>query len=1112
MLTILIGRAKTQKSERILRQIADLGDTTDQILLVPEHASHASEVDLCRACGDTASRHAEVLSFRRLASRVLALTGGLSDVTLDQGGKLLTLQRALYEVAPAMKVYRRPSRRASFLQELLTLFDELNSYQVTPEALADTAKSTAGATRDKLEDLSLLYGDYQARLHRPGLDARDRMSKLCDHLEESRYIDGKDIFIDGFTYFNAQEEQAISVFLRRARSVTVTLLGEQDGKRNELFDVSYRTRDALLRLAEKSGSRCELVYTGETDASQPLNHLERCFFGENRTWEGATDAIRLREAADMTAEVEQTAAEIRRLTAAGKCRYREITVAARHLSVYEATIESVFERYGIPAYWSRRSAVLDTPAVALLLGALAAVSGDFEYEDVFCYLKTGLAGLTPEECDQLENYVLTWDIRGSLWKREEPWTANPDGYGAPWEEAQVRSLENLNALRQRVRAPLIFLMDGLKDSDTVNRKVEILYRFMEQLSLQQALEGQMRRLAAAGQMQRAEETAQLWDTLCLVLDQFVEILGEEALETEEFVRLLRQILTQYSVGTIPVSLDQVLISEITRNDRHSVKYLFLLGANDHELPSVDAGGGILNDDDRDELVSRGIRLAPRGMEQMSLELQNLYAALAQPTEGLYVSYPDRDASGAELRPSFLIGRVQTLFPSVPLEHSKSDKEYRLTAIEPALEAAGQWPDSTLWRFFEGQETFRTCLAAMRRAKNMSRGRLSSPAVKALYGDRFYLSASRLERLNSCHFSYFMEYGLRARQRTDSEFDAPQIGTFAHFVLENVARETMRLGGFSQVADDRLEAMTRTYIAQYAEREFSNFQGRSFRFRYLFKRLESAVFSMVREAAEELRHSDFVPLEFELSFGDHGTLPAVSIREPDGELRVTGKVDRVDGWIRDGRLYVRVVDYKTGRKSFQLSEVRMGLDIQMLLYLFTLQQESAGHFGVKTVEPAGVLYLPARDDILSAERNVTPEKLLAMRAKTLQRSGLVLNDPGVLQAMEREALTEPRYLPVRVNRSGDLTGAVASAAQLGKLKGYVERLLHQITRELRDGKIDADPCCHSEEDALCRYCPWAPACQFEDGRGTDRLRYITPVRPGEFWDELDAKESEAGDHE
>ena len=504
-----------------------------------------------------------------------------------------------------------------------------------------------------------------------------------------------------------------------------------------------------------------------------------------------------------------------------------------------------------------------------------------------------------------------------------------------------------------------------------------------------------------------------------------------------------------------------------------------------------------------------MELAPTGMDRMGIELQNLYAALAQPRLGLTVSYPAADVSGAELRPAFVVERLRTLFPVLQVERESGGREYRLTAPLPALEAAGGNPGGVLWRYFAENPAFAGRLAAMERAAELRRGTLSPAAVRALYGDRAAMSASRLERMRSCHFSYFMEYGLRAKPRTPAAFDAPQIGTFLHYLLERVTRDVLAQGGFAQVERPALHALVQRYIEEYVARELQNFQEKSARFRYLFTRLRTVACAVVDQVAEEMRHSDFIPLAFELSFGDNGTLPAVVISEPDGELRIGGKVDRVDGWVKDGKLYIRVVDYKSGRKAFDLAAVRMGLDIQMLLYLFTLQKEGRAHFGWE-IEPAGVLYLPARDDILTLERNISPEKLQSERARQLRRSGLVLAEPEVLRAMEHESLEEPHYLPLRVGRDGQLSGSLASAARLGKLGQYVERQLRDIAWELRQGNIDADPWCRSEDDSFCKYCQWAAACHFQDGRDGDHLRYVLPVKPEEFWQMIEEETGEDGE--
>lgn len=1102
MLTLLTGRAKTGKSTAVLNRIAARAGGRGQILLVPEHASHQAELDLCRACGDAASRFAEVLSFRRLSDRVLSITGGAAQVTLDAGGRLLTLEKALLEVLPELTVYRRPSRKASFLRQLLALFDELRCCEVSPETLYRQSQAISGAAQGKLRDLSILYAAYEARLLRPGLDARDRMTKLCDSLEASGYALDKDIYIDGFTYFTAQERRCLSILLRQAHSLTVTLLGEP-GSREEIFEASLRTLDRLRRLAEREGKPVKIeTLTGRDNSA--LGHLERHFFGAAAPYEGDSSQIRLLQADTVYSEVEQTAAAIRRLLAAGKCRCRDITVAARNMEVYESVIETVFERYQIPAYLSRRSDILQKPALSLLTGVLASAGGGYEYDDMFRWLKTGLAGLAPEECDELENYVLKWEVHGAMWLRDVDWVENPDGYGAPWTPAREERLARVNALRRRVQAPLSRLAEGLRTGETAAAKVGALYGFCEELSLQDALEAQMKSQAEAGRLQEAEETAQLWEILCGVLDQFVEIVGDEPMELEEFARLLRQVLGEYSVGTIPVSLDQVQVSGVARNDRHTAKYLFLLGANDHVLPTPGREGGILGPDDRELLARHGVELAPTGMDQMSIELQNLYAALAQPTEGLTVSWPVTDVSGAELRPAFLVDRLLALFPALRMEREPAARSYRLTAPLPALESAV--PGGALWKRLEEEPAFRPRLEAMARAAAQTRGSLSPRTVRALYGKSVSMTASRLERIRTCHFSYFMEYGLRARPRAPASFDAPQIGVFLHFLLEHVTRDVQTLGGFARVDREALHALARKYIDEYVQKELRNFQNRNARFRYLFARLRNTAYAVIDQAAEELRCSDFVPLAFELSFGDGGALPAVVISEPDGELRIGGKVDRVDGWLQNGRLYLRVVDYKSGKKSFDLSAVRMGLDIQMLLYLFTLQKTGASRFG-SPIEPAGVLYLPARDDILSVRRNIPPEELQAEREKQLRRSGLLLAEPQVLRAMEHEALTEPRYLPLRVNRSGDLSGSLASAAQLGGLARYVDTLLRDIAREIRQGRIDADPCCRAEEDSPCRYCDWAPACHFQDGRDGDHFNYILPVKPEEFWREIEGKEAD-----
>ncbi|MBO4915741.1 MAG: PD-(D/E)XK nuclease family protein [Oscillospiraceae bacterium] len=1107
MLRILMGRARTGKSDYVLSEIARAGrdePESRQILMVPEHASHVAEVDICRACGDGASRHAEVLTFKLLASRVLSITGGGSDVTLDGGGKLLTLQLTLQELAPILHFYARPSQRSAFLKSLLDVLEELSAYATDPKLLSEKVADIEGESGDKLRDIALIYGIYLSRLNADDRDARDRLDKLVENLEASGYIDGKDIYLDGYSYFTGRERSILRIMLRRARSVTVTLLGDQSNR--ELFCESLRVREELISDAKATGVTCETEYLRTGIINNELDHIEHHFFGERVQWTRTGGNVRIFRSTDAYTEAERTAAEILRLVREEGYRYRDISVTSRELTAYETVVETVFARYGIPLYSARRSDILQQPLTALVLGALDAATGGFEYEDMFRCLKTSLAGISSEECDILENYVLTWDIRGNMWINGTEWTAHPNGYGLKMDDESEKRLAKVNELRERLRKPFFDLHEGLK-KEKARDKITALYSFLEKIKLPDTLEKLTKREFEEGDTQCAEETAQLWSILCDIMDQTVSILGDTSIDSEEFARMMRLVLSQYSVGTIPASLDRVSLSEMTRNDRHTVRAVFILGANDGALPAVGTGGGILSEEDRLALESRDVVLTPHGMATFNLEMQNLYAALAQPTQKLYISYPLFDASGAQLQPSFVIGRILALLPCVKVEDTDNDKQYRLTAKLPALEYAGEHIDGAAWRVLEKTGEFGQRMEIMRRAACYLRGSLSPEGVQAIYGKRLSLSASKIDKARSCHFAYFMEYGLRARERTSAQFDAPQMGTFVHDVLENTLSEAGRRGGIKTIGADELRKITRSKIKEYIDRELPDLEKKTARFRYLFRRLCESTYRIMDEVADELKESDFEPLYFELEFGPNGQLPSITFEERESSVQVVGKVDRVDGWLNDGKLYLRVVDYKTGKKSFDLAELRYGLGLQMLLYLFALEREGSGLFGAGEIVPAGVLYTPAKDEIISLSRNSDVQTIRSEMQKLLRRSGMVLNDDKVLVAMEHSALTEPQRLPISVktDKKGNstLSGNLATAEQLGHLSLYVEKLIKDIARETASGNIDADPFVRDANDNACRFCPSAAACHFEPGRGRDHYEYILKTGTAEFWSAVDS---------
>ena len=1109
MLKLILGRAGSGKTAEVLRRMCRPGQGR-QILIVPEQQSHEAERALCRAGGDGVSLYAEVLSFSRLANRVFLAAGGMGAPELDAGGRILMMYRAVKAVASQLTVYARPSRRAAFLEELLATVDELKSCCVRPELLIQAGEE-AGGEGGKLRDLGLICSAYESLAARTALDPRDRLTRAAEKLKVCPWAQGAGLWLDGFTDFTPQQREVLRELLKQAESVTVTLTCdhlEEDEGGTGIFSTARRTAAGLLRLAEQEGTASEVEFlTGADPKKAPaLVHLEGALFARNEAEPvPCGGAVELFHSLTPRSEVEWAAARIRRLVRQEGLRYRDIGVAARDFAAYQPLIESIFPRYEIPVFSSVMSDILEKPILTLVTAALDTVANGYRYDDVFRYLKTGLTGLRQEDRDLLENYVITWNLRGSRWTQKKPWSMHPKGYGVKWTEGDQALLARLDQLRRQVAEPLELLR---KNPDRTGRgQAMALYRFLEEIGLPERLEERVEELRRRDQPALAEEYRQLWSVLCGGLEQCAEQLEESPMELEEFAGLFRLVLSQYDVGSIPVSLDRVTAGETTRQTGHPVQALFLLGADDQSIPMVGSAPGLLSDDDRSLLASYGLELNQSGEVLLYREMTTVYLICARPTRRQMVSWPSQSMGGEERRPSFLAERLRRLFSDLKVQREEDlQGRFRLEAPRPALEQAGR--SRAAHDALARLPQYAPAVARLDRAGRWERGRLSRPAVDRLYGRRVAMSASRMDKYKSCHFSYFMRYGLEAEPRKPAGFTAPEYGTFVHDVLEHVLQDEMFqqtvLPGWEDPVGGaenrrRLRELTRAAVERYVREELGGLENQSERFRYLFRRLLRSVQAVVDNVAEELAASKFRPLSFELGFGDKKDLPPVEFTVDGVTLSITGFVDRVDGWVHDGKLYLRVVDYKTGKKSFDLTEVWNGLGLQMLLYLFTLEDRGGSYYG-RPVEGAGVLYLPARDAVVKGSRSMSDEAWRKQVDRELTRSGLVLDDPEVLDAMEKPGERGYRFLPLKVSKTtGEISGdALASAQRLGKLGGHIQTVLRDICRELAEGNIAADPFWRGPDKNACRYCDYAAACCFEDGRGGDCRRWLPSVKTEEFW--------------
>lgn len=1105
MLKLILGRAKSGKTAGIMDEIAALAAAEQGgiVLLVPEQYSHEAETELLRRCGDSLSLYAEVLSFTRLCSRVEDELGRPEGTLLDKGGRLLCMALAVDAVGSRLKIYGAAPRQPPLQGRLLGAVDELKAACVTPDRLAEFAASCPEPLSGKLGELTLIYEAYEAVLAQGRLDPTDRLTRLAGSIGRSVFARGR-FYLDGFTDFTYQEREIIRSLLRSGAEVSVCLTCEGFEEGHEIFQSSRRAALALRRMAEELSVPCETV-TAVCRGDGPMAFLERELFNFAPASLDGGGAVCLRRAGSISAECEAAAARCIELARETGCRWRDIAVAVRSYDGYRAPLESAFARCGVPLYSAAKSPVTQKPLYTLISSAYETVTGGWAYEDVFTYLKTGLAGLTRAECDELENYAFTWSVKGTAWTRDGDWKMHPDGYGGTYDAAALERLARINALRRRAAAPLANFERSARRAGTALEQAEALAALFDELSLPETLERRARELRAMGLERQAAEYVQLWEIAVSALEQCAGIAAQAQTDAESFGRLYCLTLSQYEVGTIPISLDGVSAGDMDRMRRRSIKHLIVLGCDGARVPLISPNDGIFSEDDLGAMLAGGIDLGSSAADRLEHEFALIYNCLTLPSETLYMSFC---AGGGEepAAPAFVMSRAANIF-GIPISAIDAD-ECRAAAPETALELAalsqsghGGQLGAACARYFEekGQSAR---LERVRAAAGLGRGRLSPDAVRALYGETPRLSASRIDKLSSCRFAYFLQYGLKARPRQAASFSPPELGTFMHYILERVSGEINSLGGFAAVSDGKVDELCGKYVSQYVHDTLNDFSDKSARFVYLFRRLTTTVRTVVADMVRELRASDFRPLDFELNFGKD--FPPLRLGGGGQSLTLTGVADRVDGYVHDGKLYVRVVDYKTGWKKFSLSDVWYGMGLQMLLYLFALEREGAGRYG-REIVPAGVLYVPARDVLVSAQSNLSDEDLAAEKSKALRRSGLLLDDADILRAMERA--DAPRYLPVSIKNGSYSGDALAGAERLGLLSRHIDRTLRSLAGELRSGSIAADPYFRSQTDTACQFCDYRQACHFDEE--TDCRRYLEKLSSGEVWERMEKEDTGDG---
>lgn len=1158
-LRFIIGSAGSGKSQRCLDELTRAAQAAPSgpplILLVPEQATFQVEQALLGSGRLKGIIRAQVLSFRRLAWRVSLKVGGLALPPLSDLGKQMVLRALLERHRDELRLFHQVADKPGFIERVAGSLRELRAYRQGPESLrrqyAQLEAEGLGGTSlgAKLHDLALVMGALRDYMEGRFTDPDEYLTVLAARLEESRLLEGAEVWVDGFNGFTPQELAVLGAILRSARQVHVSLcippgqLYKAGGHHSpaDLFHPVLTTYDQLMQLAVESGVPVDppllLTENHRFRGAPELAHVERYLFRLSAPpWQGVPERIALVEAQNRREEVAAAAREILRLVREEGLRYREIAVIARNLDAYGDLAAAIFAEHGIPAFIDRRRTVAHHPLVELLRAALEVVVQDWAYGPVFRYLKTDLAGVSRGEVDLLENYVIEHGIRGRAWQQPEPWQYlrryTLEEEDTPAGPAQQAMLAEIHRIRQRATAPLLAFQRRIqrrgRPGPTVREITAALFQLLDDLKVARQLEAWKAEAERLGDLETAREHEQVWTRVLELLDEIVEGLGDQVLSPEVYLRVLSAGLDGLKLGLIPPGLDQVIVGTVERSRHAGVRATLILGATEKDFPPQPAEDAIFTDRERERLKQSGLDVGPTSLERLFQEQFLTYVSLTRGSDYLWISYPLADESGRATAPSPVIGRLRRLFPELrprpaapPARDAESAVAQAATprqlaaAVAQALRRARSgyaiephWVDlyQCIVRDPELREAGAPVLAAVGYEEWLRRrgAPLGRDLARLLYGDRLETSVTRLEAFLACPFRHFAGYALRLREREEFAVSAPEFGLFYHAALSLFVRELEREGlRWEALTLDEAWRRMESIIDRLAPRLQDEILLSTPQNRYLLRVIRRTLRSSLEYLGEHVLHGEFRPVAVEVPFGEEQDgLPPVAVDLPGGgRVLLRGRIDRVDALKgADGRWYVRVIDYKSSRRDLSLGEFYHGLALQLLLYLMAVVEEGEPLLPGTRI-PAGALYLPVYDPVEPVKAPIPIEELRRLRRKRYQARGLVSDDPDVIRAMDAVGLG---LIPAKLKKDGGVyKGApVASPAQFRRLFAHLRRIVQACGEQILQGEAEVAPFRLGRATA-CQYCPFKPVCQFEPAVEAQEYRRLEKLDAPAVWQRVAA---------
>ena len=1113
-LRFYFGPSGSGKSHRIYEEIMQRAvqePGRNFLIIVPDQFTMQTQKDLVMRSDRGGILNIDVLSFGRLSHRILEEVGTKEMPVLDDTGKSLVLQKIAADLKEQLPAMGSLLHKQGYIHEVKSAISEFMQYGISTQDMDKLIASAEkrGALAMKLRDLKTLYRGFQDYIRDHFITTEETLDVLRRSLAKSKILPDSVVVFDGFTGFTPIQNRLIQELMRVCAEtiVTVTIGAEEDPYQpdgeQKLFHLSKKTVADLVKLAaEAEVERGEDVFVkggiNRFTQAPALCYLEQNLFRyQYEPYTEKQQELCMFEALSPREEVHQTALYIRKLIREEGLTYRDIAVVIGDLEGYASYVETEFGQLEIPCFIDRTRGIVLNPMIEYIKSALQLYIKDFSYDTVFHFLRSGMVDISREEIDELENYVIRTGARGyrtysRLFTRRTE--KMQQGSGQDDTERAEETLERLNRIRQQFADTVEIL--HMAPRAKAGEYVDHLYDFLEQNQVQQKLLNYQQQFEQEGDLAKAREYAQIYRLVMDLLDQIYGLLGEEEISLQEFADILDAGFGEITVGTIPQNVDRIVVGDMERTRLKQVKVLFFLGVNDGNIPKNASKGGIISDMDREFLIESGTEMAPSPRQQMYIQRLYLYLNMTKPSQRLYLSYAKVNSDGKGIRPSYLIDTVRKLFPQLTVEYPQNRS--RIEQIEGRQEGARylaeelrEYADGTLqeeerqdfylmYRAYEADAEGRDRLtaAAFRRYKESG---LSRIVARALYGRQLENSVSRLETYAACACRHFLQYGLSLREREEFGFEVSDMGNVYHAVLENFAGKLAESGRTWWDFEDNFAAkVVREAIEGYAATYGETVLYSSARNEYAITRMSRILTRTVLTLQQHLKQGSFQPDDYELSFRFAEELDSIHVDLSEEEkMHLQGRIDRIDVSEDAEHVYVKVIDYKSGNKKFDLAALYYGLQLQLVVYMNAAMELESRKHPDKEIVPAALLYYHIDDPTIETPVELTDEQINEQILAKLRMNGVVNSDPEVVERLDHYLQDKSAVIPVEKKKDGSFSArsGILSREEMQLVSAYVDAKIRDIGREILDGKIAANPYEKGNEEA-CTYCAYKKVCGFD----------------------------------